>query len=184
MKRRRWLHELSGAAPKSEVGSGARPARSAYPSLSASILAIAALHLFACQHPQVSISCPPGAKLMGAAPPKGGEIWCQESVAGKAVKNGPFIVYSTDGGKMIEGNYRNGVQDGEWTLWYENGARASIDHYVNGRQNGPHMSWYANGQEALEGEYQNGSRQGVWTQWDPNGLSSRKMIYRGGEVER
>ena len=142
------------------------------------------LFLFACRHAQISILCPPGTKLMGAAPPKGAEVWCQKNVAGKPVKDGPFIVYATGGSKMIEGTYRDGVQDGEWTLWYENGARASTDHYVNGLQSGQHMSWYANGQKALEGEYQDGKREGIWTQWDPSGLSSHKLVYRDGKVER
>jgi MORN repeat variant len=146
--------------------------------------AIAALFTFACRHARISTSCPAGAKLMGAPPPKGVEVWCQKNVAGKPVKDGPFIVYAAGGGKMIEGAYRNGVQDGEWTLWYENGARASIDHYVNGLQSGLHTSWYANGQKALEGKYQEGKREGEWTQWDPSGLSTHRMIYRGGKVEK
>ena len=83
---------------------------------------------------------------------------------------------------MVEGTYRNGLQDGEWTLWYENGTRASVDHYVNGLQNGLHTSWYANGQKALEGEYRGGKRHGVWTQWDPNGLTSHRMVYRQGKA--
>jgi MORN repeat variant len=144
----------------------------------------AALLLLACRHAQISISCPPGAKLRGAPPPKGAEVWCEKIVDGKPVKEGPFIVYATGGSKMIEGTYRDGVQDGEWTLWYENGARASIDHYVNGLQSGQHTSWYANGQKALEGKYQDGKRDGVWTQWDPSGLSSHKMVYKGGKVEK
>jgi antitoxin component YwqK of YwqJK toxin-antitoxin module len=117
-------------------------------------------------------------------PPKGSEVWCQKNIAGRPVKNGPFIVYAPGGGKMIEGTYRNGAQDDQWTLWYENGTRASIDHYINGLQSGLHTSWYANGQKALEGEYQHGKREGVWTQWDPSGISSRKILYRGGKVER
>jgi MORN repeat variant len=144
----------------------------------------AALLLFACRHAQISMSCPAGAQLMGAPPPKGFEVWCQKNVNGKPVKDGLFIVYSTGGDKMIEGTYRNGVQEGEWTLWYENGLRASIDHYLNGLQNGLHTSWYANGQKALEGEYQDGKREGVWTQWDPSGLSSRRMVYKDGKAER
>jgi len=148
------------------------------------VFVVLLLFAYACRHAQISMSCPPGTKLMGAAPPKGAEVWCQKNVAGKPVKDGPFIVYATGGSKMIEGTYRNGIQDGEWTLWYENGARASMDHYVNGMQDGLHTSWYANGQKALEGEYQDGKREGVWTQWDPSGISSHKMVYRGGKVER
>jgi MORN repeat variant len=152
--------------------------------LASATLLTSGLLSFACRQRQISIACPPGTTLVGAQPPKGSEVWCQREVAGKKVKDGPFIVYAAGGSKMIEGTYHDGVQDGEWTLWYENGTRASIDHYVNGLQNGMHTSWYANGQKALEGEYQNGKREGIWTQWDPAGLTSRKIAYGGGKAEK
>jgi hypothetical protein len=200
MKLRRPLRELGVAAQRAESASGVilssdRPqpvrtehrlksvplVRSARALLEALTFAFAALLLFACRHTQISMSCPPGAELMGGPPPKGVEVWCQKNVAGKPVKDGLFIVYAPSGGKMIEGTYRNGIQDGEWILWYENGARASIDHYINGLQNGRHTSWYANGQKALEGEYHSGKREGIWTRWDPNGLTSHKIVYRDGK---
>jgi len=123
-------------------------------------------------------SCPPGANLMGAAPPKGEEQWCQKIVNGKPVKDGPFVLYGADGTKTIAGTYSDGKQTGEWTMWYENGQRASVDHYKNGVQDGTHTSWYANGQKAIEGEYRGGMRVGVWTRWDASGLKSEKMTYR------
>jgi hypothetical protein len=147
-------------------------------------LALAVLVLCTCRRAQISMPCPPGAKLMGEPPPKGTEVWCQKNAAGRQEKDGPFVVYTAGGAKMIEGTYRDGVQDGEWTLWYENGTRASIDHYVNGLQNGLHTSWYANGQKALEGNYQDGKREGVWTRWDPSGLTSREMVYKGGKIAK
>jgi len=184
MKRQRPPCELGVARAGTELAGGVRLVYSARKRLKAVKFACTALFLFACHHAQISISCPPGAKLNGAPPPKGAEVWCQKNVAGKPVKDGPFIVYAAGGSKMIEGTYRSGRQDGEWTLWYENGTHASIDHYLNGLQSGLHTSWYANGQKALEGEYQHGKREGVWTQWDPSGLTSRKLVYRGGKAER
>jgi hypothetical protein len=142
----------------------------------------AVLFSAACRRAQIPPSCPAGAKLMGEQPPKGFEVWCQKSVDGRPVKDGPFIDYATNGDRMIQGTYLDGVQNGEWMLWYENGVPASIDHYVNGLQSGLHTSWYANGQKALEGEYQRGKREGVWTQWDPTGLRSHKTIYKAGKI--
>jgi len=134
-----------------------------------------------CRHPAASIiTCPPGATLRGAAPPKGEELWCQKIVDGKAVKDGIFIVYAQGGGKMIEGTYRDGKQDGEWTMWFDNGRRASVDHYRGGVQDGEHISWYASGVKALEGNYRDGRRVGVWTHWDPTGLNSRQRTYGDG----
>ena len=56
---------------------------------------------------------------MGAPPPKGEEVWCQKTVDGKPVKDGIFVAYGTGTDRMIQGYYRDGVQDGEWTTWYE-----------------------------------------------------------------
>ncbi len=124
------------------------------------------------------LSCPSGATLMGAAPPKGAEIWCQKIVNGKPVKDGIFVAYGAGADRMIQGYYRDGVQDGEWTTWYENGVRSAVDHYRNGLQDGLHVSWYANGVKALEGNYRAGKREGVWTRWDPTGITSKQETYR------
>jgi hypothetical protein len=124
------------------------------------------------------LSCPPGATLMGAPPPKADEVWCQKTIDGKAVKDGIFVAYGGTADRMIQGYYRDGVQEGEWTTWYENGQRSAVDHYRNGLQDGLHTSWYANGVKALEGKYRNGKREGTWTRWDPTGLTSKQERYR------
>jgi hypothetical protein len=139
--------------------------------------------LAACQRTRdAAFSCPQGSTLMGAPPPKGAEVWCQKIVNGRPIKNGMFVVYNDSGGKMIEGTYRNGVQEGEWTMWYENGQRSAIDHYHNGLQDGLHISWYANGQKALEGNYVAGKREGIWTRWDPSGLTKNQIRYKQGKI--
>lgn len=127
-------------------------------------------------------TCPAGDRLVGAPPPRGTELYCQKIVDGKPVKDGPFVVYADGGGKLIEGYYRDGVQEGLWTTWYENGQRSAVDHYHEGRQDGLHTSWYANGQKAIEGNYRAGKREGVWTRWDPSGLTSHQRTYRDDRV--
>ena len=144
------------------------------------LVLLAAIVFAACRGASNALpSCPPGATLKGAPPPKGEEVWCQKLVDGKPVKDGIFIVYGPAGSMMIRGTYRDGRQEGEWTMWYENGPRASVDHYRNGVQDGPHTSWYANGVMAITGEYRDGKREGIWTTWDPSGLSSHKQVYGG-----
>ncbi len=147
--------------------------------LAAATIAIAST-LGACHRDfaNAPLSCPSGATLMGAPPPKGEEVWCQKIVDGKLVKDGIFVAYGAGTDRMIKGYYRDGVQDGEWTTWYENGVRSAIDHYRNGLQDGLHISWYANGVKALEGNYRAGKREGVWTRWDPTGITSKQETYR------
>ncbi|MGH7841607.1 MAG: toxin-antitoxin system YwqK family antitoxin [Steroidobacteraceae bacterium] len=133
---------------------------------------------------EAPLACPAGTILKGAAPPKGRELWCEKLVDGKPVKDGWFIAYADDGGKLIEGSYRDGVQEGEWTTWYENGQRSAVDHYHRGLQDGVHVSWYANGQKALAGTYRAGRREGVWTRWDPSGFTSKSETYAADRVVR
>ncbi|HVN90793.1 MAG TPA: hypothetical protein VMT61_13340 [Candidatus Binataceae bacterium] len=133
-----------------------------------------------CKHQAVLPTCPAGATLMGESPPKGQEVWCQKIVEGKPVKEGRFIVYSESGGKLIEGDYHDGVQEGEWTTWYENGPKSAVDNYRNGLQDGLHTSWYANGKKSIEGNYRGGKRVGIWTRWDPSGLNPKQQDYGNG----
>jgi hypothetical protein len=146
----------------------------------AAVMIAISLTLVACHRDSgdAPLSCPAGDTLMGAPPPKGEEVWCQKIVEGKPVKDGIFVAYGAGTDRMIQGYYRDGVQDGEWTTWYENGVRSAIDHYRDGLQDGLHISWYANGVKALEGNYRAGKREGVWTRWDPTGITSKQETYR------
>jgi hypothetical protein len=146
------------------------------------ILILLAFALDACRasSTDTALTCPPGATLMGAPPPKGEEVWCQKTVDWKPIKDGLFIAYGDGGAKMIQGFYRDGIQEGEWTSWYASGQRSAVDHYRNGLQEGLHTSWYINGVKAIEGEYRMGQREGTWTQWDPTGFTSKQIIYRNG----
>jgi len=137
------------------------------------------LSLIACHNTSnTALTCPPGGTLMGAPPPKGEEVWCQKIIDGKPVKDGLFIVYGGDHNKLIQGTYRDGVQEGEWTTWYATGQRSAVDHFHNGLQDGLHISWYFNGVKSIEGEYRMGKREGVWTRWDPTGYTSTQVTYR------
>ncbi len=140
-------------------------------------IVLIAIAVGGCKRREALPTCPPGDTMMGAPPPKGQEVWCRKIVEGKAIKDGRFIVYGDSGSKLIEGDYRDGVQEGEWTTWYENGPRSAVDHYRNGLQDGLHTSWYANGRKSIEGNYRAGRRVGVWTRWDPSGLNPEQQNY-------
>jgi len=137
-----------------------------------------ALLIAACKSVGLS-PCPSGAKLMGTAPPQGQETWCEKlDASGHPVKDGPFTLYWPGGGKMIEGNYRDGKQDGFWTRFYPTGQRLALDEYRNGIQDGRHVAWYPNGNESEEGQYSGGKREGRWHKWDQAGLKNWFEEYR------
>jgi MORN repeat variant len=128
-----------------------------------------------------TIACPPGNRLMGEAPPKGQEQWCQKMVGGRPVKDGPFALYRDDGSMMLQGSYKNGMQDGQWTMWYPNGQKRSVDHYRDGVQDGEHLGWYPNGRLSARGMYRNGQREGAWKRWGPRGIRNWEEVYRDGK---
>jgi hypothetical protein len=128
-------------------------------------------------------TCPGGTKKMGAGPPNGQEVWCVkanpatgdpvlDAKTGKPIKEGPFVLYSSEGQKILEGTYSNGRQVGRWVSYYDNGQPQTLDEYQDGVQQGRHLSWYANGQKATEGEYVAGKREGQWHHWDVTGLKN------------
>ncbi|MGH7813087.1 MAG: toxin-antitoxin system YwqK family antitoxin [Candidatus Binataceae bacterium] len=125
--------------------------------------------------------CPPGTQLRGEGPPNGSEIACVKTVNGKEVKDGPFILYSFNGSKTIQGYYRDGKQDGEWTMWYDNGQKKSVDRYQGGVQEGKHVSWYSNGRLDAKGQYKNGEKAGVWKRWDQYGFKNWEETYKDGK---
>ncbi|MGH7947619.1 MAG: toxin-antitoxin system YwqK family antitoxin [Candidatus Binataceae bacterium] len=139
-------------------------------------LALTAVLVAACKS---GPSCPPGAQLMGAAPPDGEQQWCEKIVDGKPVKHGIYIVYGPNGEKLIEGHYVDGKQDSDWTLYYDTGIKQTVDHYRNGVQEGEHIGWYPNGKIATMGQYKNGKREGTWKRWDSDGFKNWEEVYRG-----
>lgn len=128
-----------------------------------------------------NLNCPSGSQLMGQAPPAGDEQWCQKTINGEAVKDGPMVIYRGGGLKMMEGYYKDGKQDGAWTLYYESGGKKSIDHYKDGVQTGAHLSWYEDGQMDAKGQYKEGQPDGVWKRWDPDGVRNWEETYKDGK---
>jgi hypothetical protein len=123
--------------------------------------------------------CPDGAKLMGAAPPEGQEVWCEKlDSSGHPVKHGLFTLYWPSGNKMLEGYYRDGKQDGIWTRFYANGQRSALDQYHDGVLEGRHVGWYPNGQQSEQGQYRDGKKEGRWHKWDEAGLKNWDEEYR------
>lgn len=124
--------------------------------------------------------CPPGTIAKGAPPPKGSETWCEKTVDGKPIKEGPFVVWRSSGMKMIQGSYLDGKQNGDWTMWYDNGVKKSVSHYENGVEQGKHTSWYKNGRIDAMGQYKDGEKNGKWKRWDPSGFRNWTETYKDG----
>jgi len=131
--------------------------------------------------------CPPGTRLIGAAPPKGTEQWCQKK-EGWPIKEGFYLEWDPNGQKINEGEYKNGNREGHWTSWYKNGRKRAEYEYIDGGMETYFWYWYENGQQELDGKYRykNGlglRKEGPWTEWFENGQKWAEGEFRNGELE-
>ena len=96
-----------------------------------------------------------------------------------------WIFNYTNGSKMIEGKYKDGVKNGEWLEYHHNGTLLIKKKYLNGKRNGPWEKWSSYGNKIAEGEYTDGIKTGRWRFWsDDNVLISDKSYINGLEFSR
>jgi hypothetical protein len=74
-------------------------------------------------------SCPEGASIAGAAPPKGLQLWCE---------------------------LPGGVRHGKYMRWYPNGKQAEIGEFRQGKKNGRWIEYYEAGGERDRTEWRRG----------------------------
>ena len=82
-----------------------------------------------------------------------------------------------DGGKKMEGSFKNDLRDGTWSYWYSNGNLWSRGNYEKGNEKGIKTVWHENGQKYYEGYSDNGVRKGIWKYWDETGKIIKEINY-------
>lgn len=87
------------------------------------------------------------------------------------------VGYYPEGGKRIEGSYKEGKREGQWTYWFENGNKWSEAIYKADVREGKSTVWHENGNKYFEGSYQAGERVGQWRFWDENGNLLKEINY-------
>ena len=80
-----------------------------------------------------SASCPPDAILIGARPPKGFALWCQQG----GVKHGPLATWHPNGQPATAGLYRDGLREGVWLRYSAKGDLETSAGFQNDLQHGP-----------------------------------------------
>ena len=113
-----------------------------------------------------------------------------EYVDGK--KDGPWVIYFSDGTRASEGSYRGGQKHGPWTLYHPNGHKKSEATFVDGKYTGLYTSCHENGQRRWQGRYNDitgtsadGTKEGVWHDYEEDGeMVRRRMTYRRGGKTR
>lgn len=126
--------------------------------------------------------CPPGAVLVGAAPPRGLEQWCEvRNEKGEAIKHGLWTIWYAEGKKKSESLMNKGAA-GRQERWFENG-QMSDRLEIRGEGKTSFKTWYENGQPKTEGAWEGKQADGRWTHWFEDGkIESEGEYYRGMKI--
>jgi len=95
------------------------------------------------------------------------------------------IVFDLDkstGNKVMEGRYKDGLEDGKWILWYKDGQKNIEKTYKNGKEEGQFTRWYKNGNLEVEGLRINDTWDGEFTEWYENGDVKEETIFENGRI--
>jgi hypothetical protein len=107
-----------------------------------------------------TVSCEPGTKVRGAAPPEGHEQWCERIDSAGPVRQGWYIA------------------------WHPNAIKAVAGRYADGREEGVWMRWDDHGRPRVRAEFRAGVQDGLLLRWDELGVESQAVRYRGGAPEQ
>lgn len=100
------------------------------------------LLLAACTEKAALLTCPDGARIVGAAPPQGYNQRCERP---------------------------GGIRHGLSRFWHANGQLSAETEWSNGRKHGTFRLWYPNGRKRAEGAHYDMQPVGSWSFWDGQG---------------
>jgi len=83
-------------------------------------------------------------------------------------------VWSENGNKIEEGNYKNGLLEGYFALYHPNGSKSLEGSILHGKKNGLFAMYHENGVRSFRGEYFDGVGKGKWVYYNEEGAKIRK----------
>ncbi len=110
----------------------------------------------------------------------------QQKYADKLRKKriGKRQVFTDDGSKWMEQEYKNGLLDGESRTYHLGSTQVSeVCQYSKGKQDGLSISYYTNGQMQATGQYVSGQLDGEWIHYDKDGTEKRRNLWKNGEPQ-
>lgn len=79
------------------------------------------------------VICPSHTILNEKSTPDISVAWCEVSVNGDMIFDGPYVAWWPNGRMGNAGFYVKGVPVGRWMAWYKSGALQAINHYEDGQ---------------------------------------------------
>jgi len=77
-------------------------------------------------------------------------------------KDGPWVIYHTNGQLWQKATYNDGKAVGPWVNYWYNGQLAEKGTFKNGKSDGPSVRYHDNGQIFSKGTYKDGKWDGPW----------------------
>lgn len=97
--------------------------------------------------------------------------------------NGMAKTYSSDGRLLSETPYENGKKNGKHKRYYPNGNVELEKNYKNDKEDGMRISYYENGKIKIIGKWENDIPVGKGQVYDEEGNVIAETIYENGEVK-
>ena len=99
------------------------------------------------------------------------------------IANGIAKTYSSDGRLLSETPYENGKKNGKHKRYYPNGNVELEKNYKNDKEDGMRISYYENGKIKIIGKWENDVPVGKGQVYDEEGNVIAETIYENGEVK-
>ena len=99
------------------------------------------------------------------------------------IANGMAKTYSSDGKLLSETSYKNGKKNGKHRRYYPNGNVELEKTYKDGKEEGKRISYYENGKIQMIGNWENGVPVGKAKFYDIDGNEIAETSYENGELQ-
>ncbi|MBN1233832.1 MAG: hypothetical protein JXA60_10805 [Candidatus Coatesbacteria bacterium] len=104
---------------------------------------------------------------------------------GKPVKHGIWKVYFPDKKLYATGKYYNGKKDSLWTIFTKDGKKSEEANFRQDIQDGPYKSWYDGDKLKSKGMFKKGKPYSIWELYYLNGnLESKGSYYYGKKQDK
>jgi antitoxin component YwqK of YwqJK toxin-antitoxin module len=94
------------------------------------------------------------------------------------IRNGKWKEFNKHGVLIAEGMYVNDKKQGTWTEYYDqSGSKMIEEDYRYGVQHGRFISYHPNGRIFSQGQFVNGLREGYFKAYDEFGKNTRTIFF-------
>lgn len=94
------------------------------------------------------------------------------------IRNGKWKEFNKHGVLIAEGVYVNNDKHGTWIEYYDHsGSKMIEEDYRYGVQHGRFISYHPNGKIFSQGQFVNGSREGYFKAYDEFGKNTRTIFF-------